>query len=117
MRTSGTPAPTIDRPNSRRRLKPRRMRSPRNMPAASPPKTAANVIPQPALPPSSVFLMYEGPRPTTTPPAEKAPIMPMMIPRTTLVRPMYFQPSQMVLATEGAEMCSLSCRLGISCRR
>src|SRR6266576_3699359 len=71
MSTSSTPAPTMDRPNSRRRLKPRRIRSPRNMPAASPPKTAAKTIPQPALPPSSVFLMYDGPRPTTTPPAEK----------------------------------------------
>ena len=84
------------------------------MPTASPPKTAAKTIPHPALPPSSVFWMYDGPRPTTTPPAAKAPTIPMTIPRTTLVWPMNRQPSQMALATDGAEMCSLTCRLAIS---
>ena len=51
---SGIAANAIDRPNSRRRLNPRRMRRPRNMPPASPTKIAAKTTPQPALPPSSV---------------------------------------------------------------
>ena len=55
-----------------------------------------------------------GPRPTTTPPAAKAPTIPITIPRTTAVWPMNFQPSQMVLATDGAEMRALAWRLGIS---
>ncbi len=84
------------------------------MPPASPTKIAANTTPQPASPPFSVCLMYGWPSPTTTPPAANAPTMPMISPRTTAVRPMNFQPSQMVLATEGAEMCALNCRFGIS---
>ncbi len=81
---------------------------------ASPPKTAVKTTPQPALPPCSVFVTYEAPSPITTPPAANAPTIPMTIPRTTSVRPMNRQPSQMVLATEGAEMCSLAFRLAIS---
>ena len=57
IRIRGTPAPTMLSPNRRRLLKPRRMRRPRNMPAARPMKIAAKTAPQPALPPSRVFLM------------------------------------------------------------
>ena len=38
----------------------------------------------------------------------------MTSPRTTSVRPMNRQPSQIVFAIEGAEICALNCRLGIS---
>src|SRR5260370_16329879 len=48
--------------------------------------------------------------------AEKAPIVPMRSPRTTGVWPRNFQPSQMVLATDGAEMWPRSLRFGI-CRK
>jgi hypothetical protein len=114
MNASGIAALTMLSPNSRRRLKPLRMRRPSNIPPARPTKIAANTTPQPALPPWRVFLMYGWPSPTTTPPAANAPTMPMTRPRTTGVRPINRQPSQMILATAGAEMCELNCRLGIS---
>ena len=44
---SGTAANMMETPNSRRREKPRRMRSPRNIPMARPKKMAANTAPQP----------------------------------------------------------------------
>ena len=84
------------------------------MPAASPMKIAANTKPHPAGPPSSVFCTYGWPRPTTTPAAANAPTMPITSPRTTAVRPMNRQPSQIDFTTDGDEIRSLCCRLAIS---
>ena len=43
--------------------------------------------------------------------------MPNTIPRTTRVLPRNCQPSQMALATDGAEICPRAWRLGISLSR
>ena len=53
---SGTAAEVMATPNSRRLLKPRMIRMPRNIPAASPKKIPEKTTPQPALPPCRVFL-------------------------------------------------------------
>ena len=108
---SGTADAVSVTPKSLRREKSPKGLDPNPMPIARPIRIAAKTRLNPADPPPSVYWMYEGARPITTPAAQNAPSIPITRPRTTGVCRMKRQPSTIALAIDGAEIDALCSRL------